>query len=150
MGRPHRTATGGLVYHVLNRANARMRIFQKDEDFDAFERIVAEARDREEMRILAYCVLSNHWHFVLWPRRDGELSRFMGWLTLTHTQRWHAHRRTAGQGHVYQGRFKSFPVEEDEHYAESTSRLPNAAESRCKLAKGRTHCRLAKCRALPS
>jgi len=67
------------------------------------------------MRLLAYCAMPNHWHLVVWPREDGELSRFVGWLTLTPTQRWHAHRRSAGCGHVYQGRFKSFPVREDEH-----------------------------------
>ena len=60
--------------------------------------------------------MPNHWHLVVWPRKDGELSRFVGWLTLTHTQRWHAHRHSTGSGHVYQGRFKSFPVEEDEHF----------------------------------
>jgi putative transposase len=60
--------------------------------------------------------MPNHWHLVVWPNRDGELSRFVGWLTLTHTQRWHAHRRSAGYGHVYQGRFKSFPIQEDEHF----------------------------------
>jgi putative transposase len=60
--------------------------------------------------------MPNHWHLIVWPRTDGELSRFVGWLTLTHTQRWHAHRRSAGSGHVYQGRFKSFPIQEDEHF----------------------------------
>jgi putative transposase len=67
------------------------------------------------MRLLAYCVLPNHFHLLLWPRADGDLSRFMRWLTLTHTQRWHAHRHSAGSGHLYQGRFKSFPVASDEH-----------------------------------
>jgi len=60
-------------------------------------------------------VMPNHWHLVVWPREDGDLSAFVGWLTLTHTQRWHAHRHSVGLGHVYQGRFKSFLVESDEH-----------------------------------
>jgi putative transposase len=60
--------------------------------------------------------MPNHWHLLLWPRRDGELSEFMRLLTVTHTQRWHAHRQTAGTGPVYQGRFKSFPVQSDEHF----------------------------------
>ena len=67
------------------------------------------------MRILAYCVMPNHWHMVLWPQRDGELSEYMRWVTVTHTQRWHAHHHTSGTGPLYQGRFKSFPVQSDEH-----------------------------------
>jgi REP element-mobilizing transposase RayT len=103
-------------YHVLNHANARLPIFERDEDFAAFERILAEGRERYDMRILAYCLLSNHWHWILWPKRDGDLSRFVGWVTLTHTQRWHAYRGSTGSGHVYQGRFKSFPIQDDDHF----------------------------------
>lgn len=115
MGRPHRAAAGGYVYHVLNRANARMRIFDDDGDYQAFEQVLLEAVQRSHTRLLAYCLMPNHWHLVVWPRKDGELSSFLGWLTLTHTQRWHAHRQSTGSGHVYQGRFKSFPVQEDAH-----------------------------------
>ena len=116
MGRPKRAALGGVVYHVLNRANAKMTIFEKDADYEAFLRIMQEAVERVDMRVLAYCLMPNHWHLILWPREDGDLSKFTGWLTLTHTQRWHAHRHSTGSGHVYQGRFKSFPVQEDEHF----------------------------------
>ena len=116
MGRPRRAAAGGIVYHVLNRANARLTIFRKDGDFDAFERILEEAVARFEMRLLAYLVMPNHWHLVVWPRKSGDLSRFTGWLTLTHAQRWHAHRHSVGSGHLYQGRFKSFPLQDDEHF----------------------------------
>ncbi|MFN6104372.1 MAG: transposase [Planctomycetaceae bacterium] len=116
MGRPLRAAVGGMVYHVLNRANARMPIFEEEGDYLAFFRILAEARERVDMRVLAWCVMRNHWHLVLWPRQDGDLSEFTGWLTLTHTQRWHAHRGSAGSGHLYQGRFKSFPIQEDNHF----------------------------------
>ncbi len=116
MGRPQRAAAGGYVYHVLNRANARLTIFDEAEDYAAFERVLAEAVERTATRLLAYCILPNHWHLVVWPRKDGELSRFVGWLSLTHTQRWHAHRHSIGSGHLYQGRFKSFAVQEDEHF----------------------------------
>ncbi len=116
MGRPQRNAEGGLIYHVLNRANARLTIFDDDEDYAAFERVLVEAIALHEMRLLAYCLMPNHFHLVLWPRADGDLSRFMRRVTLTHTQRWHAHHGTAGTGHLYQGRFKSFPVESDDHF----------------------------------
>ena len=88
MGRPLRAAPGNFVYHVLNRANGRVPLFEYDGDYAACE------------RVLAYCLMPNHWHLVLWPHQDGDLSRFMGWLTLTHTQRWHAHHHTVGHGHL--------------------------------------------------
>lgn len=115
MPRRPRNAPGGFVYHVLNRAVARHELFQKDGDYLAFERVLAEAIDKYPMRVLAYCVMPNHWHFVLWPEKDGDLTAFMNWLTLTHTMRWHAHYQTSGSGHLYQGRFKAFPIEADEH-----------------------------------
>jgi REP element-mobilizing transposase RayT len=112
-------AAGGVVYHVLNRAraNARAQIFDGDADYAASERVPAEAAARTATRLLAYCVMPNHWHLLAWPRRDGALSAFARWLTVTHTRRrWHAHRHTAGGGHLYQGRFKSFPVQADAHF----------------------------------
>jgi putative transposase len=117
MGRPRRIALGGYVYHVLNRANGRLPIFQKDGDYDAFVRILGEALEHvPAMRLLSFCLMPNHWHLLLWPRGDGELSDFGHWLTLTHTQRWHAHYHDVGTGHLYQGRFKSFPIDADEHF----------------------------------
>jgi putative transposase len=116
MDRAPRAAVGGLVYHVLNRANARHTLFVAPADYAAFEQVLAEAQDQCPVALLGYCVMPNHWHLVLAPEKDGDLSRFVGWLTLTHTQRRHAHRHTAGTGHLYQGRFKSFPVEADDHF----------------------------------
>lgn len=117
MPRRARTLIGGYAYHVLNRANGRMRLFKKPADFAAFEAIVAQAQQRVPLRILGYVIMSNHWHFVVWPKADAghDVSEFFRWLTLTHAQRWHAHHGTSGLGHVYQGRFKSFPIASDEH-----------------------------------
>jgi putative transposase len=117
MGRAPRAPEGGLTYHALNRANARLTLFDDAADYDAFVRVLAEAVARSPVRLFAFCVLPNHFHLVLRPDAEGGLSRFLGWLTLTHTQRWHAHRHSAGTGHVYQGRFKSFPVQDDGHLA---------------------------------
>ncbi len=115
MPRTARNAPGGLVYHVLNRANGRLRLFKKNDDFLAFEQVLLLAHQRVPIRILDWCIMPNHWHLVLFPREDGELTAFLRWLTLTHAQRWkHAHA-AVGHGHLYQGRFKSFPIEQDEH-----------------------------------
>jgi putative transposase len=114
MGRPKRVALGGYVYHVLNRANGRLRIFRKKADFAAFEAILAEGIERFDMRIWGYCIMSNH--LLLWPREDGDLSDSMRWITLTHTQRYHASHGTVGIGHLYQGRYKRFPTQDDDHY----------------------------------
>ena len=134
MGRPHRAAEPGYVYHVLNRANSRMTIFRKDADYEAFETVLAEAVERTQTRLLAYCLMPNHWNLLVWPQRQGELSQFVGWLTLTHTQRWHAHRKSIGTGHVYQGRFKSFPVQEDEHFY-TVARYVERNAQRAKLVR---------------
>jgi putative transposase len=115
MPRRLRHALGGYVYHVLNRAVGRATLFAKPTDYEAFVRVLSEALDWVDIRLLAYCVLPNHWHLVVWPERDGDLSEFMRWLTVTHTQRWHAKHHTQGTGPLYQGRFKSFPVAADEH-----------------------------------
>jgi putative transposase len=107
---------GGVVYHALNRANAGVELFQHAGDYLAFEQILAEAHEQVPMRILSYCLMPNHWHLVLWPHGDQELSLYLRWVSQTHTQRQHAQRGVAGSGHLYQGRFKSFPVEADEHF----------------------------------
>ncbi len=134
MGRPTRATPGGWVYHVLNRGNARLSIFEQPGDYQAFERILEQGIERFETRLLAYCLMPNHWHCVVWPRKDRELSQFIGWVTLTHTQRWHAHHGTAGTGHVYQGRFKSFPIQEDDHFY-SVCRYVERNALRAKLVK---------------
>lgn len=116
MPRRPRLAAAGLAYHVLNRRVGRLPLFEKPADYAAFEKVLQEAVERTRIRIAAYCLMSNHWHLLLWPRHDGELSDVLRWITVTHSQRWHAHRHTAGTGPIYQGRFKSFPVKTDEHF----------------------------------
>jgi putative transposase len=116
MPRQKRIDKGNYVYHVLNRANGRLRIFKKPDDFAAFEQVVAEGLERFSMRLCGYCIMSNHWHLVLWPRADGDLSAFMKWVTVTHSHRWHGAHGTVGVGHLYQGRYKSFPVQDSTYY----------------------------------
>jgi len=115
MGRPKRADVAGGIYHMLNRANLRATIFHKPEDYEAFERIMAEALAKFDLSLLCYCVMPNHWHLVIHPRRDGDISRFMQWLQQVHAQRWNVNRDAVGTGHLYQGRYKSFVIQADLH-----------------------------------
>ncbi len=105
-----------MVFHVLNRGVGRMRLFNKDRDYEAFEEIVAKTLLSCPMRICSYCLMANHWHFVLWPEKNGDLARFMQKLSVTHVRNWQENRRRVGMGHVYQGRYKSFPMETDDYF----------------------------------
>ncbi len=100
---------------MLNRSVGKMHLFGKDADFEAFQRVMIEAHQRHPIRILSDCVLSNHWHFAVWPDADGQVTAFCRWLAHTHAMRWRVAHRTVGYGHLYQGRFKSFPAQSDEH-----------------------------------
>lgn len=137
MPRRLRAACGGFVYHVLNRSVARATLFHKPGDYAAFLKVLRQAHAFVPVRLLAFCRMPNHWHRLVWPEADGQLSEYMRWLTVTHTQRWHAHYRSAGTGPLYQGRFKAFLIEADEHlwavwrYVERNARragLVSAAE----------------------
>ncbi len=87
MSRGPRHAPGGFVYHVLNRGVARLPLFEKPADFEAFLRVLAEALEEHPTRVLAFALMPNHWHFVLWPEGDGDLSAFCRWLAHTHSMR---------------------------------------------------------------
>ncbi|MFV2068980.1 MAG: transposase [Pirellulales bacterium] len=115
MARTKRVCPAGEVFHVLNRAVARLEIFEKPEDYDAFMRVLAETWEIVPLPIFAMVVLPNHWHFVVRPETDEQVSEFFRRLTVTHTMRWHAHYRTSGTGHLYQDRFKSLPIQNDAH-----------------------------------
>src|SRR3954452_25547111 len=114
MPRTSRASLGGWCYHVLNRGNARAEVFHKDADYAAFVKLLIQASERLPMRLLSYCLMPNHFHLLLWPHHDGDLSRWMQWLLTAHVRRYHRHY--GGSGHVWQGRFKASPIQADEHY----------------------------------
>ena len=134
MPRIARTDIGNYCYHVINRANARLPIFFEEKDYLLFENVLEEAKEKFSMRILAYCLMPNHFHFVLYPSNAGDMSKFMQWLTLTHTQRWHKINNTKGTGHLYQGRYKSFLIQDDNHLI-SVIRYVERNPLRAKLVK---------------
>jgi putative transposase len=134
MPRSGRIAAGGIIYHVLNRGNGRGRLFHKPADYEAFLGIVQQVKAILPVKVLGYCLMPNHWHFVLRPEHDGDLSRFMLRLTTTHVRRRFAHLQHAAGGHLYQGRFKNFPVEQDMHLL-TLLRYVEANPLRAKLAR---------------
>ena len=115
MARAKRNCPAGEAFHVLNRAVARLTIFENPEDYAAFMRAVAETWEIVPLPIYAMVAMPNHWHFVVRPETSDQVSEFFRRLTVMHTMRWHAHYETGGAGHLYQGRFKSFPIQSDGH-----------------------------------
>src|SRR3972149_9188393 len=132
MVRTARASVGDVCYHVLNRGNARQEVFHKKEDYAAFLDLMEEAVERLPMRMLAWCLIPNHFHLVLWPHGDGDLSRWMQWLMTAHVRRYHRHYHSSG--HVWQGRFKAFPIQQDEHLL-TVLRYVERNPLRCKLVK---------------
>ena len=114
MPRTARASAGGVCYHVLNRGNGRQRVFHRDEDYAAFLDLLVAAGERVPLRVLGLCLLPNHFHLLLWPHADGDLSRWMQWLLTSHVRRYHRLRGTSG--HIWQGRFKAFPIQQDDHF----------------------------------
>jgi putative transposase len=115
MPRVARRLVPGVCYHVLNRGNDRRPLFRKPQDFAAFVAILAEALARFDVELLCWCLMPNHWHLVLRPRTARGMVDFMRWVTITHVRRHHGHYPSR-TGHLYQGRYKSFPVEADAYF----------------------------------
>lgn len=133
MPRTARALVGGLCYHVINRGNARATVYHDENDYRAFLTLMKLASERVPMRILAFCLMPNHFHLVLWSCVDGDISRWMHWLLTAHTKRHHRVHRTSGR--IWQGRFKAFPIQRDRHllivmrYAERNPLRANLVES---------------------
>lgn len=112
MPRNHRAARGGYCYHALNRGNARRTLFHQDGDYAAFVQLLREARERTPVRLLAWCLMPNHFYLALWPSADGDLNAYRMRLLTAQVRRYHHYH---GSGHVYQGRFRPFPLQVDGH-----------------------------------
>lgn len=113
MPRIARGRQGLHVFHILNRGNARGTVFRSASEFRDFIDLMRQAKERTEVEVYAFAILPNHFHAVVKPRAEGALSAFMQWWLTSHVRR--AHKRRSSSGHVWQGRFKSFPVETSEH-----------------------------------
>lgn len=113
MSRTARASKGGICYHVINRGNGQAEVFHKAADYQRFTVMMRQACERLPLRVVGWCLMPNHFHLVLWPYHDGDLSRWMQWLMTCHVRRYHRHYESSG--HVWQGRFKAFPIQQDYH-----------------------------------
>jgi putative transposase len=113
MPRIARGLRSGYVYHVLNRGNAKQEVFHKPQDYEAFVSLMYQGKQRNPIQVLAFCLMPNHFHLVLKPSDSEGLSKYMQWLMTSHVRRYHKHYSTSG--HIWQGRFKSFPIQLDNH-----------------------------------
>jgi putative transposase len=116
MPRSPRITPAGYVYHVLNRGVERRKVFSQDTDYQAFRDILSDGTSRFCVRLIAYAVMPTHWHLVLWPKVDEAISAFMHWVTSVHSRHVRRSTETVGFGHLYQERFRSFPVQENRYY----------------------------------
>lgn len=116
MPRGLRILPPGSVVHAVNRGNDRRPLFETAWEFEDFLSMVLWAKSRCPVRICAYCIMSNHWHFVFWVECDGDVSRFLHRLTGTHAVSWRRRHGTLGEGHVYQDRFRGVKVFSEQYY----------------------------------
>ena len=116
MPRPLRFLPAGAVDHIVNRGNDKRTLFESPRDYEEFLRLMAWAKHRANIRIPAYILIRNHWHFVLWQSAERQIETFQHLLTTTHAVRWRRRTETIGQGHVYQDRYRAFGIWGDLHY----------------------------------
>ena len=132
MPRIARGETVGGIYHIINRGNMRMRVFEDEEDYHYFLHLFKAAKKRYSVEIHAYCLMPNHFHLLMMPKEEKSLSQFMQWVMTSHVR--YYHKKHKSSGHVWQGRFKSFIVERESYYI-SLIRYIEANAKRAKLVK---------------
>jgi putative transposase len=135
MPRINRGLVDSGCYHVINRGNARGDVFLKGPDYEAFQELVRQSKVEFQIKIFAYCLMPNHFHFVVGFPCARKFSKWMQWLMTSHVRRYHKHY--GGSGHVWQGRFKSFLIQSDEHLL-TVLRYVDANPLRARLADSAT------------
>lgn len=114
MTRKPRSFVQGGWYHIINRSNGRFKIFETPQCYNNFCKIVGIGQRKFDVEIGAYCIMPNHWHFLAKSTAQNQLSKFIGWISNTHTRRFHVANKTVGQGPLYQGRFKAVCVDSED------------------------------------
>ena len=130
MARPRRFTPPHSVLHLVNRGNDRKQLFGGAREYEDFLNLVAAVKVRCPMRLLAYCLMPNHWHMVVWPEPGQSVAAFCHRLCTIHAIRHRRETGTVGFGHLYQHRYHSFAIEsERQYYAVMRYVEANAARS---------------------
>jgi putative transposase len=113
MPRTSRAIVADHCYHVINRGNNQLQRFHDRADYTAFLWLIAEANERIPLPIIGACIMPNHVHLVVRPKRDADVAEWTRWLFTTHARRYH--KKYASSGRVWQGRYKAFVIQDDAH-----------------------------------
>ena len=132
MPRIARGETKDGIYHIINRGNMKMQVFDDEEDYEYFLELLKKGMERENIELHAYTLMPNHFHLLLVPKAEGSLSRFMQWVMTSHVRYYHRKNKTSG--HIWQGRYKSFIVQKENYYL-TLIRYVEANAKRAKLTK---------------
>jgi len=136
MPRIARALADNACYHLINRGNGRQQVFHKDGDYRAFIDLMLTAREKFAVRLHAWCLMPNHFHLLVQPEQADQLNKMMQWLMTSHVRRYHQHYGTSG--HVWQGRYKSFIVQDNDHLL-TVARYIEANPVRAGLSESAAH-----------
>ncbi|MDP3794122.1 MAG: transposase [Candidatus Uhrbacteria bacterium] len=114
MSRTLRIQAPNLLFHIINRGNARQNVFRSPSEYREYLQLLKNYKTKFPVRLYHYVLMPNHVHMLLEPMERGALSAFMQGLTLAHTRRFNL--RSGSVGHAWQGRFKSILIESDQYY----------------------------------
>lgn len=132
MPRTGREIVDDMCYHVINRGNCRMKIFYEDEDYQEFIELIEKYTKEINVRLMSYCIMPNHFHFVLRPKVGKDMSEWMRRVLTAQVRNYH--KRHLTNGHLWQGRYKSFPIQKNE-YLETVLRYVERNALRANLVK---------------
>ena len=119
-----RASVGNICYHVINRGNAQSEVFHKDGDYRAFVALIGLACQRIPIRVLATASCQFIFTWLCGLVRIETSARWMQWLLTAHVRRYHQDYRSSG--HVWQSRFKVFPLVHVDHTKSVESRFGRA------------------------
>lgn len=115
MTRYKRICQPGLIYHVINRSNNGKQIFNDDQDYYQYLDIIYRFKIKYKFKLFSYCLMNNHIHLLIQTSGDKEnISKIMQAITVSHTRHYHLKNKT--YGHIWQGRFKSPIVSNDNYF----------------------------------